>query len=246
MGLKIVTLTGADDAISPSKLVELSKKFPMAEWGILYFPEKEGSARNPTPEWREKALSFDGLNLSAHLCGKQVFRELLNPHVRDARISDLRKYKRVQLNINARDQDFFDDEVIDVFRTLHKADIHIILQLHDRTKDVIAQFIAEVSPLKINLIDIIFDASQGKGTKPDAWPVPFAAAHKNIFCVFAGGLNPDNVEAELPKIHAVGTKWGDQPYGIDMETGVRTDNQFDLGKAERVLAITSAQHEAVS
>lgn len=42
-------------------------------------------------------------------------------------------------------------------------------------------------------------------------------------------------EDELPRIHESATAWRDLPYFIDMESGIRTDNEFDLSKAEAVL-----------
>lgn len=46
-------------------------------------------------------------------------------------------------------------------------------------------------------------------------------------------------EVELPKISAAAQPGCDYPFWIDMETGIRTDNGFDLMKVERVLEISS-------
>ena len=49
---------------------------------------------------------------------------------------------------------------------------------------------------------------------------------------YAGGLNPDNIEETLEKLfndENVGDFW------VDMETGCRTDEKFDLGKVVKVL-----------
>ena len=46
---------------------------------------------------------------------------------------------------------------------------------------------------------------------------------------FAGGIGPDNV---LDVIRDIGPR---DPYWIDMESGVRTDDKLDLAKVRRVL-----------
>jgi hypothetical protein len=56
---------------------------------------------------------------------------------------------------------------------------------------------------------------------------------KAPFCGYADGLNPDNIGVALPAIAACVPEG--QPYWIDMESGVRTDDRFDLDKCELVL-----------
>lgn len=63
---------------------------------------------------------------------------------------------------------------------------------------------------------------------PTTWPKPFS----NVRTGYAGGLNPDNLEEQLTKIAAV---VGNNSVSIDMESGVRTNNEFDLDKVRRCL-----------
>jgi hypothetical protein len=75
-----------------------------------------------------------------------------------------------------------------------------------------------------SLIGWLFDASGGRGVAPQAWP-----RHPGRVSVgYAGGIGPENVREVLAAIGATG------PYWIDMESGVRTDDRFDIGKCERV------------
>lgn len=237
MSLELVSLTGADDYVAPEALAALSAQYPFAEWAILYFPEKDGTPRNPSAPWREKFLALDLPYTAAHLCGSRVFRALLDPELVDSVISDLSRYRRIQLNINARRQDFTDDEVLAIYRTLHQAGLRLILQHHAGSERVIEQFLYDLDEDSMKRVDILFDASKGTGQRPDAWPAP----HRfNLFCGYAGGLGPDVLEAELPKIKgavAQGRVQCNLPYWIDMESGIRTENAFDLEKAERVLAL---------
>jgi hypothetical protein len=72
-------------------------------------------------------------------------------------------------------------------------------------------------------IQWLFDASGGRGVSPDSWP-----PHPGRLVGYAGGLSPENVEEVLKSINASGRYW------IDMESGVRTNDQFDLEKCRRV------------
>lgn len=233
MGLELVSLTGADDNIAPQSLKANSARFPTVEWAILYFPEREGSPRNPSSAWRELFLEQGMKFAAAHLCGTQVFREILDPELAQKRIADLQRYRRVQININARRPEFTASEVLSIYRTLHTAGIRMILQHHDESAPVIAQFLREIDQDEGPQVDVLFDASRGKGVQPDQWPAPFGLP---TFTGYAGGLGPDNVATELRKITATIFESGaDAPFWIDMETGIRTNNAFDLYKVERVL-----------
>lgn len=234
MSLELVSLTGADDHVAPEALAALSVQYPFVEWAILYFPEKDGTPRNPSAPWREKFLALDLTYTAVHLCGTRVFQALLDPELAHSVISDLSRYRRIQLNINARRPEFTDEEVLAIYRTLHGAGLRLILQHHAGSERVIEQFLYELDEEGMKRVDILFDASKGTGQRPDTWPAP----HRfNLFCGYAGGLGPDVLEAELPKIKAaVAQSRRDLPYWIDMESGIRTDNVFDLEKAERVLS----------
>jgi phosphoribosylanthranilate isomerase len=57
---------------------------------------------------------------------------------------------------------------------------------------------------------------------------------------FAGGIGPDNVKRVIREISAK----VDAPFWIDMESGVRTDDRFDLNKVRRVLETAAPFVEA--
>ena len=237
MSLELVSLTGADDQVAPEALVALSAKYPFVEWAILYSHEKSATPRNPSAQWREKFLALKLPYTAAHLCRSRVFRDLLSPALAPSVISDLARYRRIQLNINARRLEFSEEEVLSIYRLLHQAGLRLILQHHAASELVIEKFLREVADDDaegLKRIDILFDASKGTGQRPDDWPAP----HRfKLFCGYAGGLGPDVLATELPKVKAAVAKSGrDLPYWIDMESGIRTDNAFDLEKAEQVLA----------
>jgi hypothetical protein len=53
-------------------------------------------------------------------------------------------------------------------------------------------------------------------------------------------LGPDNIAEQLRLIEKAAHAHGSFDYWADMESGIRTGNQFDLGKAEAVLASAEA------
>jgi phosphoribosylanthranilate isomerase len=72
------------------------------------------------------------------------------------------------------------------------------------------------------------DASRGTGLAPQAWSRP---EHLDDFLVgYAGGIGPANIRSVLRDVAALG-----RPCWVDMESGIRSDNQFDAEKAEAVL-----------
>lgn len=242
MPLNIVSITGADDKVLPSELAALSARYtnPITpEWAILYFPEKEGTPRNPSAAWREAFLALGLPFTAAHLCGTQVFREILDPRTAPARIADISRYRRIQLNINARRPDFTEEEVLSVYRTLHQAGLHLILQFHDGSRPAIQKFVAEVDASSLSRIDLLYDESKGTGRCPEQWQPISTVGQIPLHCGYAGGLGPDVLEVELPRIHESATAWRDVPYWIDMESGVRSDNHFDLAKVRAVLEIAA-------
>jgi len=88
-------------------------------------------------------------------------------------------------------------------------------------------FITQVSPnttggiLDEDRHHYLLDQSAGRGILPHYW----SDVYSNIKG-FAGGLSPENLDGQLPAIQSVG---GDR-WWCDMESGLRTDDWFDLDK----------------
>lgn len=238
----LISLTGADDKVNTKDLYNLTLAYPEVEWAILYFPEKEGVNRNPTAAWREQFLSRRITHSAAHLCGTQVFQDILSNDRSSARIDDIARYGRVQLNINARREDFNRDQVLTVYERLKDAGITLILQYHEGSKALIDMYLKSLTTDELKRTNILFDGSKGKGKLPESWASPLVVNGQMLYCGYAGGLGPDVVESELDKIkHAV----SDAPYWIDMESGIRTDNEFDLVKCKKVLDLSTYVNSTV-
>jgi len=110
-----VTITGADDSVTPQMLIQLSQEYPFVEWGILVSFMRNGYARNrfPTKKWLEElreqirllkkvdSKTNWGLHqpqLSLHLCGKMVESTLKGSNDIKTLISEFPIFNRVQLN----------------------------------------------------------------------------------------------------------------------------------------------------
>lgn len=227
---RLVSLTGADDLTPLAQLVDLGQQFQDVEWALLYVPGKDGNPRNPTQAWREKFFASPAaLQSAVHLCGKTAFNELLA----ESLPADIYQAGRIQLNINARQPDFSDEQVIEVFWRALELGPAVILQYHADNADVICRFLAELTPAERSRVDVLLDDSRGRGKVPSSWSIP--APLNSVFCGFAGGLGPDNMAEVLVQLASVqGRFW------VDMESGIRTFNQFDLAKARQVLQLCFA------
>jgi hypothetical protein len=163
------------------------------------------------------------LRLSGHLCGQWV-RDLIqgNPTYQKERPDTWALFKRIQLNFHGNTEGFC-LRFLDAIHLVH--DKQFIFQIDQFDNEMFAK----CRKAKLNVAPL-FDLSHGQGRTPETWPEPLVG----IRCGFAGGLGPDNIESELKKIQASAIN---AEVWIDMETNVRSNNNFDLDKVERCLDI---------
>ncbi len=227
-----VTVTGADDSVSPTDLGELQKQFPFVEWGILVSKGKTfpaGTTRFPSVQWMQKLDESLRLRMSVHLCGWWVRRICAADLMWLRTTYDIALLigcaERVQLNFHGHFH-----ELVRPLKKLAKE-----LTLWWPGKQVICQVDGANDDIVSNLYDLgarvagLYDRSGGAGQLPEAWPGPL----RGIPAGYAGGLSAENVEEQLVII----SELVDDPIWIDVETHVRSDNdqQFDLGKVEAFL-----------
>lgn len=227
--LTCVTLTGADNSVEPDDLRELSNEFPFVEWGILV--GSNFGNRFPTLEWIHKLIecrvdSGNRMKLSLHICGRHL-RDLSEGRPRlMAWIGPmLCAFDRCQLNWHGERQANIGESILHGMCELTPWEPEVIFQL-----DGVNNRLWEATARRF-LVSGLFDASHGAGVLPGEWP----KGHEILRCGWAGGLGPDNVVQEVPKIdqqcHKIYQHW------IDMETKLRAtdDDFFDLGKCRDVL-----------
>lgn len=224
-----VTITGADDSVSPMDLYHLQNEFPFAEFGILLSRKQYGNNRFPSREWIVELITDKhlGINLSGHLCGAYV-REFLKGDTKffGELPVDPFVFDRFQINTHAEPHEF---NTLELTRWLTGSPTGTYIFQWDGVND------ENISKLLFNTrTQILFDLSHGAGLLPKEWPNPMI----NIPCGYAGGLSPDNLKEQIERIEAL---VGEKEIWIDMETHVRSNNdqQFDLTKVRKCLEIAA-------
>lgn len=226
--IKKVTITGADNSISPSLLTELQKEFPFVEWGILVSRKQFGNNRFPSKEWIDSLLQESGLNLSVHLCGAYVREFLMGDFKFKQEIPSLfEAAKRIQINTHGEPHTTKLNEIV-AFMAMWPSK-QFIFQYDDANTTFIDNVLADTYNGAA-----LFDLSHGAGLLPSQWPKPL----EGVKCGYAGGLSPDNIESQIEKIESI---VGDTEIWIDMETHVRSnmDALFDFVKVRKCLEISS-------
>ncbi|MCB9990445.1 MAG: hypothetical protein H6867_03565 [Rhodospirillales bacterium] len=223
MKLRYVSITGADDAIDLADLDQIAAAYPFVEFAILCMPERMGENRFPSADWiRNFSQHYTGRHKAMHLCGSAF----LGFASGDAAILELMSgFHRVQLNLKFGD----------VAGRVDFQDLIAQVKAHPEFEFIFqyGEGLEPILPLLSGIENhaILFDESAGTGTCPAGWPAPLPG-HS---CGYAGGLNPENLAGQLEKISSAAgpvTTW------IDMESGVRSDDLFDLAKVRRVLDLS--------
>lgn len=212
-----VTVTGADDKTDIKLMQQIQKEFSFVEWGIL-ISTNQGRNRYPNEDFIFN-LKDKNLNLALHVCGKHS-RNILSDGIIDVKYDFFNRY---QINFNFLNTPHNLDNWGSLVTTF--PDKKFILQYNLSNDSFIKKIISNTDMSNTN---ILYDSSGGRGTEIKSISKP----HKDIYTGYSGGLNPDNVDAICEKIFTHKDK---SKVWIDMESGVRTDDVFDLEKVYKVL-----------
>lgn len=229
MQIDRVTISGADDKVEASELVRLQREYPFVEWGILVSKKRMGEKRYPNQVWIN-ALPYE-LRLSLHFCGDIARQFVGKPTTELLYRSNGDHWERTQLNFSFKEDADYTDRLFNIAiaaaATSHKA---IVLAYNKGSKKNLDSFIKSFPSLPEN-VHFLYDSSGGRGTE-------IKSIHKPLinYTGYAGGLNPENVFTVCDLI--TNMEWDDNVW-IDMESGVRTDDVFDLKKVESVLKTCS-------
>lgn len=205
-----VTITGADNEVDPLELSRLSHEYPFVEWGILYSRKRMGTPRYPDLDWIDhlaKTVDPCTAALSLHLCGAAA-RDVLTG---EAGWPNAPALARIQINgYRGRPHRL---------EQFHASDFVLQVRDADHLPD------AAVDALSLPSASILWDPSGGRGEVQETWPLAPAGVRMGI----AGGITPDTVVRMVHEARHAAASW------IDMETGVRTDDRFDMDKVRAVL-----------
>lgn len=234
MTLTCVTMTGADDNTDPARLLEIWEQYPFVEWGILV--GSHSGERFPSVAWIHRLIEAreqtgNLMRLSLHVCGR-FLREIAagNSSLGEHLGTQLAAFARVQLNWHGdRQSSQVGENVLSAVCKLSGFgwDPELIFQLDGVNDDL-------WRPAGRRFACVgLFDRSHGAGVVPGEWPL----CRTDIQCGWAGGLGPDNLAVEIPRIAA--KSFPGQNYWVDMETKVRTDDgsEFDLARVTTCLEI---------
>lgn len=221
MKLTYVSLTGADDAVNIKDLEQLSSEYPLFECAILMFPQSEGKARNPLKSWREEFYQSTVKNRALHLCGTAINQFAQEE---DSLMEEISNFQRVQINLLPK---YASHELVEKLANVASKlkNIEFITQHNEFNTEYYGHW-SEVSNHSY-----LYDASLGKGIAPKSWQGPIPGKHTG----YAGSISPDNIHENIKKISLV---TGNIPVWMDMESGIRTNNQFDKQKAKYILDVT--------
>jgi phosphoribosylanthranilate isomerase len=236
------TITGADDKVDVGWLVETSKKYPFVEWGILIGGEDRfGTPRYPSKEWileASRVLGRGGVHFATHLCGpfsrgyqeeEEPFQEALMALLFMTIVP-----QQVRVQINGTRTNKFKSPIPFVEHILVAKDVQ---QGH--------LYSYESGTFERS---VLFDASGGRGVSVDIGSlVEDFSSTSDMFVQgckigLAGGIDASSVQDAIEAVETMSEIIGGSKRWIDMETGARTNNEFDKDK---VIAILEAANEVL-
>lgn len=232
MSITCCTLTGVDQKTDLQHITELSKRYPMAEWGFLFSPKLEGTpGRYPSYNFLRLALLTldEQVKMAVHVCGKGVYSLLEGAEDTSRLLNDIaERGGRLQLNFSHARKPLD----LNGLRSLIQANpgVTFITQLHEGNHGVWQ----ELADLKNHAV--LFDSSGGRGVSPEDWPERLP-----ISCGYAGGLGVGNLDAQLPMIHQAAAG---ADYWIDMEGSLRDKDEeghdwLNLERCESILKMAT-------
>lgn len=223
-----ITLTGIDESTRPRELFSLLHADPRVELAILYSETRAGSARYPFPDWIDVTVSkVNALfpnRLALHICGRTVKRLIDGTVPSD--LPSLWKFGRIQLNGK-----FSEEESVQLWKFIGEGLAFPVITQYDGNEQL-------HELIRRPRHQVLFDASGGRGIARKDWPTHLG----DWICGYAGGLGPDNLREELPRIAAAA---GGREYWIDMESSLRDEADRFCSRGARLAleAIHDAERE---
>lgn len=220
-------IAGMDDNTSIPELEKIKAEFPFVEWGVLFSKNKVGTARYPSLKYIDRLCKSNNGTMSAHFCGAYP-REILEQGSFTELINLSIVFDSIQLNYNfGRSKKWNKINISKLLNNSFDVGVDIIFQMNKSNRRLVEE-IVRYNTLTHKPVRVLHDASGGRGTEIQNIDAPVW----DNYTGFAGGINPDNVVAIAQKIidnPATDTVW------LDLESGVRTDNEFDLDKVRDLL-----------
>ena len=229
MRLRHITFTGIDARTDLGALAQIQRQYPLAEFGVLTsYHWYENGNRYLDPYLIETQLRGKKLKLALHVCGRAAHDAAWARWNLIDKLTwgNLDLFHRVQLNIANRT-----DTPTVLARRAKMSGQEIIIQQRDAQHLQVYEATAEkfrLVPDHFNRnFSVLLDASGGQGIDT---PISIYASDGKVG--YTGGIGLDNVADKLRYLFE-NVRQGE--FWIDMESGVRTDDWFDIGKVRSVL-----------
>lgn len=212
-----VSCAGPDDQNDPDAVAALAAAHPEIEIGIQLSQKNVGTREYPSLAWiqRYAAATTTGRS-SLHVngawsraCAAGQMPEVVRAMLDWAAPGGLRVFQRIQWNFHAQD-DRIDVEALKraIWEMSGLDDApRVILQVHAANQPLIDRIVAD----RID-IDLLFDASLGRGVVRTEWPAAVPGYH----CAYAGGIRPETLVETVAKIPDTGAC-----ISIDAQRGLR-------------------------
>lgn len=231
MPMSTCSLTGIDETTPLVELAVVSDMYPYAEWGFLYSPKLQATpGRFPSVGRIQRAFKElpRYVRVALHICGAGVSQLLDGEAVVSGLVEGLRaRSGRVQLNFDAARSDVDLDRLRQFM--LKRPDLLFITPHNEDNKAVIPALAGVANHA------ILFDSSHGRGIAPQAWQRAIAT----LPCGYAGGLGPENLGQQLPRIYEAADK---ATFWIHIEERLRDEHdRFSMSTARKCLEIVSAE-----
>ena len=227
MRLKHITFTGIDARTDLQELQAIQQQYPIAEFGVLTsYHWYENGNRYLNPQFLPNLYGRE-LNLALHICGSMAsdategLWKRINRHTLS--MLEMQLFQRVQINVANR---LGNPERLVSMPT---PKTEVIIQQRPGNAELFEHSLfveGEGAPRNVSML---IDGSGGQGIDS---PI---SIYPSVYKIgYAGGINPDNVADKLAYLFE---NVNDGEFWIDMESGVRTDDWFDLDKVHQVLEI---------
>ena len=209
-----LTFTGVDDWTDLSELAACCRSTGI-EYTVL---AGTSTGRHPRFPQVTRIRAFEaacrnaGIASAIHLCGRHARAANAGDH---EELTDLcRGFGRIQVNSPSAGN--YHRENLE--RLQKHLGVPVIVQHR--------QPFAESEPFAGRKLSYLLDQSGGRGVAGlKHWSRPWPG----IACGYAGGLNADNIATAITHARSF-----NQNVWLDMETGIRTQDRFDLQKVERI------------
>lgn len=238
-----ITFTGVDALTKNEDLIEVSKKARqsglLVEWGLLFSKDRAGQpGRYGTAlAIAQRLQDLGNLNLAIHFCGKAV-DDVLNQADSEAlcllQAAQLHGNCRVQLNFNNQVKKFTPEHIGHLMESFPSIDF--ILQANANNSGFIRELSsrafgqAPAALAQLARLQVLFDASGGKGIEPSSWPDPTDG--QGFVVGYAGGLGPENIVSQMRSIESLKPPF---KAWVDMEGRLREQDIFAVAKCQAVI-----------